>query len=598
MLVQFKKHLYQPLMLIMSVFFFLSCQKDIDLQTTSPLPETVTPDLTTRTNSSVSGFVTDENNTAVIGADVKVGNSTTTTDKYGYFEARNADVVKNAALVTVTKPGYFKGIKTYIATEGKSAFFRIKLIPKTTAGTISGSAGGNVTLSNGMIVTLPADAVMNAGTNAAYTGSINVAVTWIDPTSPELNKVMPGDLRAIDDAGSLKRLTTYGMAAIELTSGSGELLQIASGKKATLTIPLPSALSASAPSSIALWYFDETNGLWKQQGTAIKTGNAYVGEVSHFSFWNCDVPNNYIQFNCTVVNSAGTPIPYAEVKISVVGDPNNSRWGYTDSAGYVSGAIPDNAQLLLEIFSYYTCGNVLYSQNFTTTNTNISLGTITVNSISSLATVTGSVTNCASNPVTNGYIIMNSDNVYYHYPLSSTGTFSFNTLMCSSPVAVTFIAEDIDSLQQSAPLSYSLVSGNNNIGNLQACGVSTAQFLTYSINGSTSITFVPPVDSLFQYGNGGTTGSSYIGGFNSTNGSIYFVMDNTGIGVGSMQPLSSLTASQIGENITVAGISVNITEYGAVGEFISGNFTGTALGVASPYNPYVITCSFRVRRSI
>lgn len=41
---------------------------------------------------------------------------------------------------------------------------------------------------------------------------------------------MPGDLRGIDTDGYMKGLTTYGMAAVELTGAGGESLQIADGK--------------------------------------------------------------------------------------------------------------------------------------------------------------------------------------------------------------------------------------------------------------------------------------------------------------------------------------------------------------------------------
>src|SRR5205085_5887171 len=118
-------------------------------------------------------------------ATVQFGAAMLTTDKYGYFEAKNIDVIKDAATVTVTKAGYFKGIKTYIAEAGKSAFFRIKLIPKTIAGTINSSTGGTVRLVNGLSVTLPVNAVVNATSHAAYTGNINLAVYWINPASAE-----------------------------------------------------------------------------------------------------------------------------------------------------------------------------------------------------------------------------------------------------------------------------------------------------------------------------------------------------------------------------------------------------------------------------
>ena len=246
-------------MLLFTSVLFFSCQKELSIDNgTGSLP----PDLKTKISSSVSGFVTDENNAAVMGATVQFGSSATVTDKFGYFEAKNVQVVKNAAFVTVSKPGYFKGIKTYIAKEGKSAFFRIKLIPKTIVGNINGTSGGSVTLTNGLSIALPAGAVVNAATNVAYTGTVNVAAFWINPEAADLNKIMPGDLRGIDKDGSLKLLQTFGMAAVELTGASGELLQIATGKKATITLPIPASLTASAPASIPLWYFDETNGLW------------------------------------------------------------------------------------------------------------------------------------------------------------------------------------------------------------------------------------------------------------------------------------------------------------------------------------------------
>lgn len=579
---------------VLAVFFFLSCQKDLSNE--EGLNPVQVADLTTKVNSSVSGFVTDENNAAVLGASVTVGSISTTTDKYGFFEVKNVQVVKNAALVTVNRPGYFKGIKTYIATENKAAFFRIKLIPKINSGNINAASGGNVTLSNGLIISLPANGVVNAGNGAAYAGSVNVAAHWIDPTATDLNQTMPGDLRGIGTDGSLKTLTTYGMAAVELTGTSGELLQIAPGKKATLTLNIPAAIIGTAPATIPLWSFDETNGLWKQEGTATKTGNTYVGEVSHFSFWNCDVPANYVQFNCTIKGADGNPIPYVIVKISVVGT-NAAGYGCTDSSGYVGGAVPGNAQLMLEVFTNYFCGTSVYSQNFSTTNVNMSLGVITVNNTNTTATVSGTVTNCSNAPVTNGYIVMLNGYQYYRYPLSNTGAFNFNTILCNNTATVTFIAEDNVALQQSTPSPMTLAAGANAIGNLQACGITTQEFLTYSIDGgATSTTFTPPADSVYHSGNGSTT-SAYVGAFSSTGGNVYFNFSNTGIGVGSLQNLTGFYSSQILTQPTIQSpINISITEYGAVGQFISGNFTGTLVSIA-PAATYNIVCSFRVRRT-
>ena len=131
------------MLLIFSLSIFFSCQKDLSIEDGGTV--IIPPDLSTKINSSVSCFVTDENDAAVKDATVQFGTSSITTDKYGYFEVKNVQVVKEAAVVTVNKTGYFKGIKTYMAKEGKAAFFRIKLISKTTVGNINAASGGTVT---------------------------------------------------------------------------------------------------------------------------------------------------------------------------------------------------------------------------------------------------------------------------------------------------------------------------------------------------------------------------------------------------------------------------------------------------------------------
>ena len=376
-------------------------------------------------------------------------------------------------------------------------------------------------------------------------------------------------------------------------------MQIATGKKATLTLTIPASILSSAPASIPLWSFDETKGLWKEEGQATKTGNTYVGEVSHFSFWNCDIPAVYAQFNCTVHDAAGNPIPFTLVKISIAGT-NTSAYGYTDSTGYVGGAVPGNAQLVLEIFTSYNCGTPVYTQNFSTTTGVISLGVITVTSSLGTATVSGTVTDCFNAPVTSGYVIMINGYWYYRYPVSNTGTFSFTTVLCNNTSTVTFIAEDLVGLQQSNPLAYTLTTGANAIGNLQACGVSTTQFVSYSIDGgTTTTTYTPPIDSLTHSGNG-TALASYISGSSNGAGYVEFSYSNAGIGVGSAQNLIGFTTSQFVPNTQTTiptPISVNITEYGAVGQYISGNFTGAVVSTVPPTTTYNIVCSFRVRRN-
>lgn len=589
------KSICRYLLFIFSVSLFFSCQKELTPENSGGNIQP--PDLSTKISSNVSGFVTDENDAPVLGATVLVGSATITTDKYGYFEAKNVRVVKTAAVVTVNKPGYFKGIKTYIATEGKSAFFRIKLIPKIIAGTINAASGGTVTLPNGLIVKLNPGTIVNATTNAQYSGSVNVTAYWINPTAADLNKIMPGDLRGINTEGSLKLLQTYGMAAIELTGSSGELLQIVNGQKATITIPIPSSLSSSAPATIPLWYFDEAKGLWRQEGNATKTGSLYSGNVGHFSYWNCDFPfPSAVNFDCTVVDAANHPVSGADVEIYYSTGQYTGCHGLTDSGGYIRGMIPANSQLILKVFTTTnTCA--VYTQSFTTANSDIGFGNLAIGSINT-AGITGTLTNCTNQPVTNGYVMMYFNSQFYRYNANAGGAFSFSTAICGTTNIANFIGGDLATSQEGTLNNIALVSGNNNIGNIMACGTSSQEFVNYTINGSPYSIVVPAGGTVTQGFDSLSINSILI---TSSGFSIpvfaNFGFTKTGISAGSVQNLTSFTSQQTSTTTIPSPISVNITEYGNVGQFISGSFSGNVSGV-SPANTYAITCTFRVRRSL
>jgi hypothetical protein len=606
----FKKVAVLFTLLVITILLAVSCKKN-DIGAGIDNPPATPPDLTTTVTSSVSGFITDENNGPAKDAIVTIGAATITTDKYGYFEARNVMVVKEAAVVTVNKAGYFKSIKTFIATAGKSAFFRVKLIPKTNAGTVNGSSGGAITLSNGLSIAFTANSIINAATNAAYTGTVNVAAFFINPTSADLNSIMPGDLRGLNTAGNLQLLTTYGMAAVELTGSGGELLQIATGKKATLSMPIPAALSAAAPASIPLWYFDEAKGLWKQEGSATKTGSNYVGEVSHFSFWNCDIPGNYVQFNCTVVNNNNQPLKNVLVKITVAGNPGSATYGYTDSAGYVSGAVPANVNLLLEVLS--NCNNSIHSQTFITTTANVSLGTIAVTNNTYLATITGTVNTCANSTITNGNILLQIGQQYYSYPVSN-GIFNFTTVLCSTPSSVSVIAIDNANMQQSTPTNYILNAGNNAIGNIKTCGLNTEEFIEITGSGIYADTLMPAETK--RYSSLGqekytfaVTGPNNITSIYASSNIVYpqvfLYFLNTGISLNSQHDVHEMQVLGAFGNLAVAGGTepggkVTITEYGAIGEYIAGNFTCVRKDAGNPWFPndfLKLTGSFRVRRT-
>jgi len=326
---------------VLMLLAVISCQKPISRVDPAPNPN---PNPTTETQvndnemvtASVRGVVVNENNIPVQGATVKSGSNTTTTDRYGVFRFSNISLSKANGTVKVEQNGYFNAFRTFVTTASRIHNVRIQLIPKTNTGSFPGAAGGTINIAGGGKLVIPTAAITDAG-GTAYNGTVNVAMTWIDPTAPNLSSIVMGDLRGVTSDGVERGLSTYGMLGVELTGASGQALKIAVGKTAELTFPIPASLSSTAPATIDLWHFDEATARWKQEGTATKTGSNYIANVSHFSFWNCDAPFPLIDLCMTLVKAPeSTPFVNAQVRIKRT---VNGSYGYgRANANVTSGA--------------------------------------------------------------------------------------------------------------------------------------------------------------------------------------------------------------------------------------------------------------------
>jgi hypothetical protein len=470
-----KDFLYKLLSIaiVVLVIFAFGCKRTEIPVTPEPIttnPTTTVVNDLPQVTASVSGIVLDETNAPIASAVVTSGTATTTTNSNGMFIFQNISLSKENGNVTVVKAGYFKGIRSFKTTEGKNHSVRIQLMQRVSSGTVNAAAGGTITSNGGAKIVFPANAFVTS-TGAAYTGTVTVYSRWIDPTAANLPFVIPGDLRGVSTTGVENILETYGMVGAELTDASGNVLKIATGKTATVSFPIPASLSATAPASIALWHFDEASARWKENGTATKTGSTYTAQVDKFSFWNVDVPStNFINLDYTLINATtNTPLVSTSTRIKRV---SNGTYGYgiTNNAGFVSGLVPKNEVLVLEIIS--SCGTVIYSQNINTLSVNTSLGNINASlPASQTLTFTGTVLNCNAAPASNGFASLYITGGGGGYAsTSANGTFLFSLINCSgATLAYNCQAVDNATTQQSAALTGSASIGTINLGNINAC---------------------------------------------------------------------------------------------------------------------------------
>jgi hypothetical protein len=573
---------------------FWGCKKDYSNENFNGNPIEIKPDFSPTTISSVAGFITNSNGSAIEGALVTAGSKSTMTDAFGYFNLTEVTMPELAGFIKVTKTGFFDGFRTFFTENNTEKFVRLQLITETETGVIAAGTGGSVQTPDGAIVKLPANAIVTNG-GTPYIGNVHVAANWLNPTGGnKLALTMPGDLRGIDSSGNLKILETFGMMAVNLKDDAGQKLQISNGQVAELTLPIPAALQASAPATIAFWSFNESNGLWKQEGMATKSGNQYIGKASHFSFWNCDAPFPLVNFKAQFVNEKLAPIANLTVRIIKSGS-NTAGYGYTDTLGKVTGSIPANSQLTVEVLS--NCGTVLFTKNFTSTTAAVDLGTISIGSKDQLVTIFGSVEDCSNQPVENGYVLVKADSFYYRLPVKN-GIFN-NTFAFCNTTATAATALTIDNVNnvQGTDKNVSIEPGSNDLGLLIACGTSIEEYITYKIDGA-SYNFVTG-DSMTAFF---TNNLTYINGNQSGNGTsdyknitFSFNGSNAATGIHNLTFLGfSNPFKYSNQNITPA-VLVTIEEYGSVNEFIKGSFTTTVLDTSSTSHSF--ECNFRVRRS-
>ena len=570
-------------MLLLATVIYISCQKS-DTPDTSYKPQLVT--------ASISGRIIDENQLPVSGATVKAGSLSVITNASGTFTISNVSVDKNAGMVKVEKEGYFTGIKTIVVTPNKDNTVALQLIRKIAAGNFSGSSGGTVTIPSGGGIVFPASGIVTEGSTTPYTGTVSVSAFFINPEAPNFREITPGTLRGLTTNNQETGLQSFGMLAVELNGAGGEKLQLAAGKTAGLTFPIPASLQAQAPATIPLWSLDETTGLWKEEGTATRQGNNYVGAVSHFSYWNCDAPFAVIDFTATIKTQQNAGLADAKVVISGTAgaDTSLSGFGYTNSEGVVSGKIPANRNLTLKV--YDKCGNLLHTKNVGPFTTAADLGAITITSTAQEVTISGTVVNCNAASVTNGYVTISLEGIHYRSNLVN-GVFSISFIRCSNTAATaSVVAYDIAGNQASPATAVPVTGATVNTGQLVACGNSLNQFINYNINGASN--------SFIEAGSLGAFRSlqseqTVISGYHGNREFIFGFKGAAAPGASSLYVLYLKDGNTAYRNS--GPITVNVTEYvNTTGGFIAGNFTGSIADTLAPNIQLPINCTFRVKK--
>lgn len=440
---------------LLLLLVFTGCQKD---------NETFVTDDSKSYNSTLFGLVLDENQNPVEGASVNYKNASTTTDEYGVYKIENVKVNDQHNFITIEKSGYFEGCRTFRTNRERRFNHTTILLEKNFNKNFSSASGGTLTDGN-INLTFPANAIVVDDSKTDYSGTVQVAIRYLNPSDLNTSLSMPGDLTGITLNDELNILTTYGMVYVELQSPQGEKLQLKSDIKATMTATIPSELISQAPSELPMWHFDNSAGAWKEEGIAQRVGNEYVAEVSHFSCWNYDYNAPSIVLSGRILDQDNIPLANIHVWVSAIGEYLGGH-GNTDDEGRFSGRVAKDIPLELKIFDFgseCSFNDPLYVTQIGPFNTDTDLGDITINlDETSIINATATLLDCNGNLLTNG-IARTSNNQVFEI---TDGTFDVSLTTCNqNPKIVTFVDRDL--LKQSVP--YTINVGDNDLGTITVC---------------------------------------------------------------------------------------------------------------------------------
>ena len=468
--------IFIPIAILLALF---ACRKDsLNTQNTATPPG---PQILIETG--ITGLVKDAGGQPLEGVTIYFDNQQANTDARGYFSLKGRGD-SQLAVVRAEKTGYFPSLAGFMPEKGTDARLEIVLQEKSLAGTIQAASGGIVSFDNGNTVDFAAAAFVDDN-GQPYTGEVMVYATYLDPSKPSIFRLIPSGFDGISEQGERQMLESYGMMHVLLESPGGQQLQIS--QPATLTMNVPADRLSAAPATIPLWFLDENTGYWKEEGEATLQNGRYVGQVSHFSWWNCDAGFPIVRLSGNVFVEDYHPV--VEVRITR-NNGSASRSILTSTDGSFTGMIPANESLLLEIFN--NCGALLYSANIGPYNADVTLASIGLPWSNDWVAISGTLTNCDNNPVTNGYVSGSTGGDIFPLALDPvTGAFNGMVSNCGgSGGTLNIYGIDLDALTESDVQSYPISSGNINVGNLQACDAAVTTGITFIVDG-TPVVFQP-----------------------------------------------------------------------------------------------------------
>lgn len=530
---------------LLTLVLVVGCYKDADF---------FVPDSTEAAQFVKSGFaglVTDESGTPISGATVAIGDRTVQTDINGVYFLDNASVNIKKTFVTVNKAEYYESSRTLTAKVNSQINLNFILTRKQEIGTFAVTAGETFSLPDGAVLEVPTDGIAN------YEGEAALYANMWNLTDPNLSFQMPGDFIGENESGEEIALIPYGIFLVDVKDNTGGYLDVAADKTIKISIPVS---DNNAPNSVALWLFDEIEGIWKEKGTATIEGQFYVAQVSEFGHWAIADMGERIDISGTVFKDSE---PAGNILVALRNvTTGTTRFTYSNSRGAYNFKVAANTLTKVGVYSrscnaFMESKDIAVAEEDLTNQDFISGNGITVYS--------GESRDCNKESLADGYVIIADQLVV---KLDDTGR--FNGLIsdnCLSPLTFrTFDTRNQEMAPTASPQNASPVQVH-----LVACeGLNEFTNLNYN-NRSLLLT----TEAVANLQPEGSNEDGVIALNDETIGTLVFGFKGDSEGTYSVNSLE-LNDQLNDKNFEIAEIDIEITlnETVETGETLMGSFMG------------------------
>jgi hypothetical protein len=587
------------LLLFLSFLFLLGCQKE-DLPTIGGGLTMLSVDPVT---ALLGGQVSNEEGIPLAGAKIIVGTEESTTDANGFFLFSSLEMNQAGTAVQVRKEGFFNYVTWIYPSAASQNFVNVNLLRREIAASFMASEGIVFDLEDARIE-LPAAGYVNA-TGQPYTGRVEVAARWLDATDPTHLNSLAGSSMGLTEEGDYQSLLQTGTLMLELLTSTGEKLALAENVTAKLRLPVAEQWRGGVTSERPMWYLDEEQGIWIQDGNASWKGDYYEAEVSHFTFWCCCPPFPPVNLKGRLLTADNEPIVQRVVSMEVVNTGLLQGGVLTNGIGRFSGFAPEGEELRMVVWN--ACGEEAYSENIGSHTMTTDLGTFVLTN-EYYFRFTGQALDCNFEPLPNAFVTVRWNDYDRTYIADNEGNYAAGLYLCTDsggPAPFELRLADINTGFVSPWLEQELMHDMDFSIQL-ACTTPEEDFIEVNCAGETRVFLTPYVgpdysvdqlvigDSLFVAGQGGAPTEVVF----FVEGDLFPSPEEPLTCIEVVYRFATISGDlfNMGCSFSCENFNLTITENEGPGGYVAGIFSGVLANFSSNNEETPLNGRFRVRQ--